>query len=215
MPNKFDFDFVLNKNIELKYFPVTQASVTFTVTGDDDPMTLQLMRDAVHPEFVKTQKKINEFIESRNAQISRLGFNERRQHKDAQLIDGGNQTIQKFLAEFKKGADDDLAAFVREQAAKAQKVAAAPSRGTSALKWVITFGWTMYQGAKAVADIYGAEGPLKIYDGIMGFVGALNDLIGLIGKVQDYLADEKTVNTKVRAALKSLAGKKTFSEADA
>ncbi len=73
----------------------------------------------------------------------------------------------------------------------------------------------MYQGAKAVADIYGAEGPVKIYDGIMGFVGALNDLIGLIGKVQDYLADEKTVNTKVRAALKSLAGKKTFSEADA
>ncbi len=103
MPNKFDFDFVLNKNIELKYFPVTQASVTQVKSmGDDDPMTLQLMRDAVHPEFVKTQKKINEFIESRNTLISRLGFNERRQHKDVQLIDGGNQTIQKFLAEFKK-----------------------------------------------------------------------------------------------------------------
>ena len=215
MANKFDFAFVLSKNIDLKYFPVSQASVTFTVTGDDDPLTLQLMRDAAHGEFVKTQKKINDFIQSRNGEISRLGFNERRQHKDAQLIDGGNQSIQKFLADFKKDADGELAAFVRQQAAKAQKIAAAPGTGTTALKWVISFGWTMYQGAKAVADISGAEGPLKIYDGIKGFVDALNDLIGLIGKVQDYLANEKTVNAKVRATLKSLAGKKTFTEADA
>jgi len=212
---KFDYAFVLTKNLDLKYFPVSQATVTFTVTGDDDPVTLQQMRDAVHDEFVATQKKVNEFIQSRNAQIMRLGFNERRQHKDVQLIDGGNQTIQKFLAEFKKAADDELAAFQIKQEKKAQKIANAPGTGTTLLKWVISVGWTMYQGSKAVADMYGAEGPLKIYDGIKGFLDALNDLLGLIGKVRDYLADEKTANAKVRALLKSLAGKKSFTEADA
>ena len=77
MAKKFDVAFVLPKNIDLKYFPVSQAHATFTVTGDDDPLTLQLMRDAIRPEFVTTQKKINDFIVSRNAQVMRLGFNER------------------------------------------------------------------------------------------------------------------------------------------
>lgn len=215
MAKKFDVAFVLPKNIDLKYFPVSQAHATFTVTGDDDPLTLQLMRDAIRDDFIATQKKINDFIVSRNAQVMRLGFNERRQKKDAQLIDAGNQTIQKMLADFKKDADAALDDFARKEAVKAEKVANAPGTAGTALKWLISFGWTMYQGSKAVADMYGAEGPLKIYDGIKGFLDALNDLVGLLGKIQDYLADEKAANAKVRAMLKSIAGKKTFSEADA
>ena len=168
MPNKFDFAFVLDKNIGLKYFPVSQALVTFTVTGEEDPVTLQQMRDAVHGKFTVTQKKVNDFIQSRNGIIAKLGFNERRQKKDVQLIDSGNVTIQKFLADFKKAADGELAAFQREQAAKAQKIASSPSGAATTVKWIISLGWTMYQGSKAVADMWGAEGPLKIYDGIKG-----------------------------------------------
>ena len=214
MPNKFDFAFVLDKNIGLKYFPVSQALVTFTVTGEEDPVTLQQMRDAVHGKFTVTQKKVNDFIQSRNGIIAKLGFNERRQKKDVQLIDSGNVTIQKFLADFKKAADGELAAFQREQAAKAQKIASSPSGAAPTVKWIISLGWTMYQGSKAVADMWGAEGPLKIYDGIKGFLDALNDLIGLLGKVQDHFASEKTANAKVRAALKGLSGKKAFTEGD-
>jgi len=214
MANKFDFAFVLKDNLNLKYFPVSQAMVTFTVTGDDDPLTLQLMRDAVHGEFVKTQTKVNNFIKSRNAEIFRLGINQRAQKKDVQLIDSGNQTIQNFLNDFKKAADALLDAFQRKQAAKAQKIAASPGTAASALKWVISVGWTLFQGSKAVADIYGAEGPLKIIDGIKGFVDALKDLQELIGKVQDYFASEKAVNVRLRAALKSLAAKKSFTEGD-
>ena len=41
LPSKFDFAFVLDKNIGLKYFPISQALVTFTVTSEDAPVTLQ------------------------------------------------------------------------------------------------------------------------------------------------------------------------------
>jgi len=214
MANKFDFAFVLDKNIGLRYFPVSQAYATFTVTGSEDPLTLQQMRDAVHPKFVETQKKINDFIQSRNAQISRLGAKELKR-TGAQLIDGGNQAIQKFLGDFKKIADDQLEAFKRQEAVKAAKIAASPNLATSTVKWMISFGWTAYQGGKAILDIWGMEGPLKIADGVKGFVDALNDILDLIGKVQDYFANEKAANTKVRAALRTVLGKRTFTEGDA
>ena len=214
MANKFDFDFVQSKNLNLKFFPVSQASVTFTVTGAQDPTTLQLMRDAVHPEFLKTQKKINDFILSRAGEVQRLSFNQRRQKKDEQLIDGGNQAIQRFLTEFKAAADDALDVFQRKQIEKEKKIAATPGAAASGIKWLITVGWTLYQGSKAVADVWGVEGPLKIYDGIMGFVEALKDLYGLAVKMQGYFQDEKTVNARVRASLKGLTSKKVFTEGD-
>ena len=214
MPNKFDFAFVQSKNIGLKYFPVSQATVTFTVSGAEDELTLQQMRDAVHPKFLETQKKINDFIASRSVQVQRLGVNERRQKKDEQLIDAGNQSIQRFLGEFKKAADGELAAYVRAQEAKNAKIAESPGTAATGVKWLVSLGWTMYQGAKAVADMWGAEGPLKIYDGIKGFLDALNDLKELVVKFQDFFATEKTANAKVRAALKAMAGKKTFTEGD-
>jgi hypothetical protein len=215
MPGSFDFDFVLNKNLELKYFPVTQASVAFKVTGPSDPVTLQSMRDAVSDEFKATQKKVNDFIQSRNAEISRLSFNERRQKKDIRLVDGGNETIQKFLTEFKKAADDELDAFVRNEEKKAKKLAdAKKAAALSGLKWVISFAWTAVQGAKAAADVYGAEGPLKIYDGINGFIEALKDLYTLLCQLRDQFADEKTVRAKVKAGFKSLQSAGSFTESD-
>ena len=214
MPGKFDYAFVQSKNLNLKHFPVTQALVTFDVTGDDDPLTLQRMRDVCHKEFVSTQTKVNSFIPARNQQIANLSFNDRRQKKDVALVDGGNQTIQKFLTEFKKAADGKLAAFARQEAEKAKRLAAAPSTGTFALKWTVSFMWTVVQGRKAVLDMWGMESPVKIFDGIKGFVEALQGLVELLGKLRDHFADEKTLNAKVQAAFKGLASKKSFTEND-
>jgi hypothetical protein len=214
MADKFDFAFVLNQNLNLKWFPVSQASVTFKVTGADDPLTLQRMRDAVFPEFRDTQKNINEFIRSRDGQISRLSLNARGRKEDVQLVDGGNKVIQKFLDEFKKEADDKLDAFVRLEAKKAEQIAAAPGKAMTTLKWVISLAWTTTQGVKAAADVFGAEGPLKILDGIKGFVDALKDVYGLLCFVRDQFADEKSVRAKVKAGFKQLQSQKTFGESD-
>ncbi|MBS1856755.1 MAG: hypothetical protein JST11_15410 [Acidobacteria bacterium] len=214
MPGKFDFAFVQTQNLKLKFFPVNQAIVTFTVTGDDDPLTLQLMRDACSAEFVKTQKKVNEFIKARNGEISRLSFNDRRAKKHEKLFESGNQTIQKFLDEFKQAANGELEAFARKQSVKQQKIANAPTTGSFLVKWGISVAWTLYQGGKGLFDVFGGEGPVKIFDGIKGFMEALNDLMGLLEKLRDLFADEKTVNLKVRAALKNLASKKSFTEGD-
>lgn len=214
MAKKFDFAFVLAKNLGLPHFPVSQAMATFTVTGDEDPLTLQQMRDAVHPQFVATQKKVNDFIQSRNGQIARLGFNDRLRKQDGRLIDEGNKTIQRFLDDFKKAADGELETFERKQAEKARKIAESPGTVATGVKWAISVAWTLYQGTKGAMDALGAEGPLKIYDGIKSFIDALKDLMELLGKAQDQFASEKAVNGRVRAALKAMAGKKTFTESD-
>ena len=96
MAKKFDFAFVQQKNLGLQFFAVTQAYVTFTVTGNDDPTTLQEMRDEVSDEFHKYQKRINEFIKNRNVEISKLS--RKNAKSDApKLVSGGHTTIQKFF----------------------------------------------------------------------------------------------------------------------
>ncbi len=118
MAKKFDFAFVQQKNLGLQFFAVTQAYVTFTVTGNDDPTTLQEMRDEVSDEFHKYQKRINEFIKNRNVEISKLS--RKNAKSDApKLVSGGHTTIQKFLGDFKRAADGKLAAYHRNQQKKA------------------------------------------------------------------------------------------------
>jgi len=96
MAKKFDFAFVQQKNLGLQFFAVTQAYVTFTVTGNDDPTTLQEMRDEVSDEFHKYQKRINEFIKNRNVEISKLS--RKNAKSDApKLVSGGHTTIQNFF----------------------------------------------------------------------------------------------------------------------
>jgi len=214
MADRFDFDFVLNQNLGLKWFPVSQASVTFEVKGDDDPLTLQRMRDAVFPAFKVTQKKVNDLIRARAGQVAVLSLNARARKEDARLIDAGNQQIQKYLDEFERSADALLDAFVLKEAKSAQKLADAPGVGTTTVQWLISFGWSAFQGGKAMADVYGGESPVKILDGIKGFVDALKDIHGLLCFVADQFADEKTVRAKVKAGFKKLQSQRSFSESD-
>lgn len=214
MPDRFDFAFVQRENLGLRWFPVSQATVTFKVTGASDPLTLQRMRDAVSSDFKDTQKKVNDCIRSRAGQIRQLSLNARARREDARLVDAGNQQIRRLLDEFKKAADARLAAFEAQEKKKAAKLAAVASPGTSAVKWLITLAWTTYQGASAVKDMYEGESPVKILDGIKGFVDALKDVHALLVVARDQFSDEKTVRLRVKAALKKLQAQKGFTESD-
>ncbi len=214
MPGKFDVAFVLTKNLKLPHFPVNQCTATFQVKGDTDPLTLQEMRDAIFPEFQKTQTKVNQFIEAQNLKISKLSVNDRKAKKHLQLFEAGNKTIERLLAEFKTAADGQLEAYGRRQMAKAEKVASAPTNTQWGVKWLVSIGWSAYQGYKGVMDFASGESPLKILDGIKGFIDAAKDILGLVQKLLDQRADEKTVNARIRAALKTLGSKKVFTEGD-
>lgn len=210
----FEFAFVQGRNLEQKWYPVQQATVEFELTGADDPLTLQRLRDAVAGPFAATQKKINEMIPSRAGQIAKLSLNARARKEDVRLIDSGNQQIQRWLEDFKKEADGLLDHFAQQEKKKAERIEASATAGASTLKWVISVAWTAYQGVNAVKDIYEGESPAKIYDGIKGFVDALTDLQQLAVYAQDQFADEKTVRAKVKAGFKKLQGQKSFTESD-
>jgi hypothetical protein len=109
----FEVAFVQSRNLGLEWYPVPQATVDFEVTGADDPLTLQRLRDAVSGPFAATQKKINELIASRARHIARPSLNARTRKEDARLIDSGNRQIQRWLDEFKKEADVLLDQFAK------------------------------------------------------------------------------------------------------
>lgn len=215
MPRKtFEFAFVQSRNLEQKWYPVKQATVEFELTGADDPLTLQRLRDTVAAPFAATQKKINDMIPSRAGQIAKLSLNARARKEDLRLIDSGNEQIQRWLDEFKAEADGLLDDFAKQEKEKADRIEASASADASTLKWVVSRAWTSDQGVNAVKDIYEGESPQKTVDGIKGFVDALNELYRLAVYVQDRFADEKTVRAKVKAGFRKLQGQKSFTESD-
>jgi hypothetical protein len=111
----FEVAFVQSRNLGLESYPVPQATVEFEVTGADDPLTLQRLRDAVSGPFAATQKKINELIAARAGQIARLSLDARTRKEDARLIDSGNRQIQRWLDEFKQEAEALLDDFAKQQ----------------------------------------------------------------------------------------------------
>ena len=178
MPDIIKFAFVQTENLDRQYFQVPQAVVNIAVEGAEDPLTHQRMRDAVSDEFAATQKKVNDFIQSRDLQISRLGVNERKRRKNT-LLKTGNDTIQRLLAEFKTSAETELKEFARKEAATAEKVQAATRpENWQTVRWAVSVTWT---GVKAIGGLVGvvSSGGLTAPLVIKEFVDNLVDASGL------------------------------------
>ncbi len=213
MPDNIKFAFVLTENLDLKFFQVPQAIVEISVEGAEDPLTHQRLRDAVSDEFAATQKKVNEFIHSRDLQISRLGVNERKRQK-ATLIKTGNDTIQRLLAEFKQNAEENLAAFARKETARAEKVEAAKRHENwQTVRWVVSVGWT---GVKAIGGLVsvvttgGVAAPLVIKE----FVDNLIDLKKLFDDLGDHYLSLAQARKRVRDGLVALKSKPRITKSD-
>jgi DNA repair exonuclease SbcCD ATPase subunit len=210
MANKFDIAFVESKNLGLKLFPVTQAVVTFTVTGADDSTTLQEMRDEVSKDFRKYQKQVNEFIKSRIGQIKALSRNKFKPEAP-KLVSGGHATIQKFLAEFKKAADSSLEAYKRAQAKKMAKIEEAPSTAGFAISWTIGLAYQAHKLGSAVIEAMTAT-PVGIIAAVNDCKGALEEIGELFSKLGDQFKTADDAQGRVRSQLASLSKSKSVSE---
>ena len=213
MPDHIKFAFVLTENLNRPYFQVPQAIVQIAVEGAEDPLTHQRMRDVVSDEFAETQKKVNEFIHSRDLQISRLGVNERKRQK-ATLIKTGNDTIQRLLAEFKTEAETELEKFARREAASLEKVARAKQRENwLTVRWAISVTWT---GVKAIGGLVGTVttggglAPLVIKE----FVDNLVDLKKLFDDLGEHYMSLAQARKRVRDGLSGLRTKPRLTKSD-
>jgi hypothetical protein len=213
MPDDIKFAFVQTENLNRKFFKVPQAMVHISVTGAENPLTHQRMRDAVSRDFAATQKKVNDFIRQRDLQISRLGVNERKRQK-ATLIKTGNESIQRFLADFQKSAEATLAEFAREQAAKDALVESAQqTENWRTVRWVFSVGWT---GVKAIGGLVeavstgGTATPLVIKD----FVDNLVDLKKLFDDMRDHYTTLTQARERVKNSLAALKSKSRFTNSD-
>ena len=212
MPDLIKFAFVLTENLNQTFFKVPQATVEISVEGAEDPLTHQRMRDAVSDEFAATQKKVNDFIRQRDLQISRLGVNERKRQK-ATLISTGNASIQRFLAEFKTSAENELAEFARKEAATAAKVEnATRNENWNNVRWGISVAWT---GVKAIGGLVGVVtggvvAPLVIKE----FVDNLIDLKKLFEDLGDHYMSLAQARKRVRDGLASLKAKPRITNSD-
>ncbi len=213
MPDDIKFAFVQTENLNRKFFKVPQATVAISVEGAEDPLTHQRMRDAVADDFKATQKKVNDFIRQRDLQISRLGVNERKRQK-ATLIKTGNDSIQRFLADFQKSAGATLAEFARERAERDAKVEEAlRTENWRMVRWVFSVGWT---GVKAIGGLVetvssgGLTAPLAIKE----FVDNLVDLKKLFDDLSDHYATLEQARARVKTSLASLKSKTRITNSD-
>ena len=213
MPDIIKFAFIQSDNLNRQYFQVPQAIVNIAVEGAEDPLTHQRLRDAVSDEFAATQKKVNDFITSRDVQISRLGVNERKRRKNT-LIKSGNDTIQRLLAEFKTSAEAELEKFARQEPATAEKVeAAARHENWQTVRWGISVTWT---GVKAIGGLVGAvsSGGLTVPLVIKEFVDNLVDLKKLFDDLGEHYMSLAQARKRVRDGLAGLKTKPRLTKSD-
>ena len=213
MPDIIKFAFVQTENLDRQYFQVPQAVVNIAVEGAEDPLTHQRMRDAVSDEFAATQKKVNDFIQSRDLQISRLGVNERKRRKNT-LLKTGNDTIQRLLAEFKTSAETELKEFARKEAATAEKVQAATRpENWQTVRWAVSVTWT---GVKAIGGLVGvvSSGGLTAPLVIKEFVDNLVDLKKLFDDLGEHYMSLAQARKRVRDGLSGLKTKPRLTKSD-
>jgi hypothetical protein len=213
MPDEIKFAFVQSDNLKRKFFQVPQAIVAIAVEGAEDPLTHQRMRDAVEDQFTTTQKKINEFIKQRDLQISKLGVNERKRNK-TKLIEAGNQTIEKHLADFKREAESELTDFTRREKETASKVQLAEGSETwRNVRWLVSVSWT---GVKAIGGLVSvvSSGGLTTPLVVKEFVDNLVDLQKLVSDLVDHYADVKQTRARVRQGLTTLKNKSKLTNSD-
>ena len=213
MPDEIKFAFVLDENLNLKSFKVPQAIVKISVEGAEDPLTHQQMRDAVHDDFLVTQKKVNDFIKQRNGQLAVLGVNARKA-KAPGLVKTGNETIQRLLADFEHSADATLKDFVRANAEKQRQLQAIEETETwRNVRWGISVLWT---GGKALVGLGtavvsgGTATPLVINE----IVSNLMDLKKLFEDLRDKVEDINTMRVRVKQSLTALKSKPRFTNSD-
>jgi hypothetical protein len=212
MADEISYNMIERANLELDFFPVDQAEVILQVKGDTDPLTLQMIRDAVFPDFKASQKKINEYVKSLNGQIRSLSKNAMRL-KGKKMVEGGNAKIESMLGDFKSDAQAAIVALEKEQKAKADKAEQSPSATEWAVSWTIAVLWSASKIPKALGELFEGD-PVGMAAAAKDFIEALGDLKELFTKLSNQFETADTAKTKVQTQLKKMKTQKSISESD-
>jgi hypothetical protein len=219
--------YLINQPFINKYKWIKQAEVVISVSGPTDPLSLQLMRDAVLPEVETRMTRLNAMlakITERYDEIQRKHEERRKKSqprdpravKETKDLLAQSQTIvKKAVEDFRPVVQEAVKQFCRENKADELKLKEfKESLTTNQTKTVINTAWSVFDVGKGVSEIFGGTaaavtaGPVGVAAGVAlfwkGCFDTAKGALELCGKLSEWWTGAQGAAERLQAQLEKL-----------
>lgn len=185
---EISFALLLEQNLKLKGLPLKQIETVITITGADDPQTLQKMRESVKDSFLARRKNLNDLIATAYSDMQKLAAKDKVLARKKKL----DEDMKLMIATFEKDLNKRVADFCSKDAQVVQEYNA------GRVKWAVKTAWALY-GIVATVFEAATEGPQL--SSLFDYIDTAKEIVATARDLITACQSENTVRDKIEKGL--------------